>query len=332
MSGALALACLIAGAVGDDAPPDRGILELIRAVDETRLIGHIERLSGVTGTPRIRSRNIMHPDILLAERYLVATLEAEGLEVRRIPLAGTASGAVPLVNIEAVLRGVERPDEIHVVGAHYDSTASSDRGWDPATDDAPGADDDATGCAIVLEIARQLASAELAATVRFVFFTAEEEGLLGSAAYAQAAHDAGEDIRSMLAIDPAGNTGELGDNIFFTYDMASVDDAKRMEAIGARYRSKYPVVIVPGDLAASPDDRSDHKSFWDRGFPALHGAALPGPGYHTRQDTAETIDLDFVAETTKMITAHVAESAGFLRVIVPAPTPPDGCACSSTGR
>ncbi len=322
-------ATLILGAQASDLP-DPDVASLMGEVDEARLRGHVEHLAGATGEPRIRSRHILHPDIQLAEQYLVMSLEAAGYTVTRKPYVYPDRPEVLLANIIAERRGKVRPDEVHVLGAHYDSTASAEAGWDAATDDAPGADDNATGCAVLLEIARLLAGADLDATVRFVFFTAEEEGLLGSADYATEAAAKAEDLRSVVILDPAGNTNDLGDNIFFTYDAASSGLADRMTDIGERYRARYDVVTVPGDTAAAPDDRSDHKNFWDRGYPALHGAALPGPGYHTSQDTADTVDMPFVAETTRMVLAFIAESAVYRAPPEPEPPPPE-CACASLG-
>jgi leucyl aminopeptidase len=311
------------------AHPDIAVLASRVSADQIRL--HVERLSGAADAPtrsgprRIRSRHVRHPDVVVAQDYLAETLEATGLQVKRLSFGYPAAN--PVANIEATLPGESAPGEVYLLSAHYDSTASRSSGWEETRDPAPGADDDASGCAVVLEAARLLRQARLRATVRFLFFGAEEEGLLGSEAYASAARARGEDIRLMVSIDPAGNAGPLAGNLFFTYDVASREEASRLAEVGARYRSSYPVLIVPGDSSLVADDRSDHHSFWDQGYRGLHGVSLPGDAYHTTEDTAEKLDYAFAAEATRVVVAHFAEAAGFIAA-VSAARGGGGCAAS----
>ena len=332
----VAVAGMLEAAVPADAQqtPVRGVGDLLGRVQTSRIQGRVEALSGAADAPlndgarRIRSRHVDHDDLRLAEQYLVEALEPTGLSVRRIPFR---YGGAEHTNIEATLTGNEAPDEIYLVTAHYDSTASNEAGWDPRSGDAPGADDDASGCALVLEAATVLAGADFRATVRFVLFSAEEVGLVGSDEYAQEAANAGEDIRAVLSMDPVGNTGTvIPDNLFFTFDATSLELAEHMEAVGARYRIGYPVIIVPGDSSLIKDDRSDHQSFWARGFHGLHGGTLPGATYHTLQDVAADVDYPFTAEATKAVIAYLAEAAGY-RAPPDEEAPEDeGCACHGT--
>src|SRR5207249_9720770 len=114
-----------------------------------------------------------------------------------------------LVNVVATLPGTHPANtRVYVVGAHYDS-----RGTDLAdsTHDAPGADDDGSGVALVLELARTLSRERLPATIVFAVFAGEEEGLLGSAFFAHAAHGAGMHVDGMFANDIVGaTTGQRG--------------------------------------------------------------------------------------------------------------------------
>lgn len=301
------------------APAHPGIAALAAQVRADEIRRHVERLSGAADAPtragprRIRSRHVRHPDVLAAQDYLAETLEATGMQVKRLPFG--YAGPNTVANIEATLPGENAPGEIYLVSAHYDSTGSRSSGWDEVRDPAPGADDDASGCAVVLEAARLLKQARLRATVRFLLFGAEEQGLLGSEAYASAAKARGDDVRLVISIDPAGNGGPLPGNLFFTYDAASQEEASRLAEVGSRYRLAYPVVIVPGDSPLIADDRSDHYSFWDQGYRGLHGVSLPGDPYHTTGDTAEKLDYAFAAEATRAVVVRFAEAAGFIAAV-----------------
>lgn len=98
------------------------------------------------------------------------------------------------VNLEIDIPGSDLPGEIYAAGAHYDSTSS-----DPAR--APGADDNGSGTAGVVEIARVLSQCQLRRTVRLLIFSNEEAGMVGSAAYAGDARRRGDDIRAFLNLD-----------------------------------------------------------------------------------------------------------------------------------
>jgi hypothetical protein len=108
-----------------------------------------------------------------------------------------------LANVEATLPGLVRPDDIVIIGAHFDSIASRTPG-DPSATNAPGADDNASGTAGVLEIASVLSRYQFAQTIRFIGFNAEEQGMIGSQRYAQAAKDAGDKIVAMVDLDMIG--------------------------------------------------------------------------------------------------------------------------------
>lgn len=98
------------------------------------------------------------------------------------------------VNLEIVITGTELPDEIYAAGAHYDSTSTDPR-------DAPGADDNGSGTAAVVEIARALSGCSFRRTIRLLLFSNEEQGMIGSAAYAREARARGDDIRGFLNLD-----------------------------------------------------------------------------------------------------------------------------------
>jgi hypothetical protein len=122
-----------------------------------------------------------------------------------------ASPRVPeptrITNVVATLRGTTAPDRVYVVTGHYDSRVTDVMN---ATSDAPGADDDASGVAAVMEMARVFASRRTEATIVFAAVAGEEQGLYGSDHMAQVFKDAGADVQAMFSNDIVG-TGDAHD-------------------------------------------------------------------------------------------------------------------------
>ncbi|WP_306205639.1 M20/M25/M40 family metallo-hydrolase [Actinoplanes sp. RD1] len=115
--------------------------------------------------------------------------------------------ATRITNVVATLRGTEEPNRVYVVTGHYDSRASDVL---DATSDAPGADDDASGVAVIMELARVMARRPTRATVVFAAVAGEEQGLYGSDHLAQQLKDAGADVQAMVSNDIVG-TGDAHD-------------------------------------------------------------------------------------------------------------------------
>ncbi|NOS99366.1 MAG: M20/M25/M40 family metallo-hydrolase [Phycisphaerales bacterium] len=137
-----------------------------------------------------------------------------------------------IVNVVATLPGrqPESADRVYIVSAHYDSMASDPKDY---TSDAPGADDDASGVACVLELARVMSRYEFDATVVFMAVAGEEQGLLGSKYAAQKSKDAGVHVAAMLTNDIIGNS---------------------LSADGVRDRRRVRVFSEGVPLSESPDD------------------------------------------------------------------------------
>ena len=158
---------------------------------EPRLEIHVRALSDDIG-----ERNVFRPDDLAAAAsYLEANLRAAG---RPVASQTFEAAGVTVRNLEIEHRGQSRPDEVIVVGAHYDSVVGS-----------PGANDNATGVAAVVELARLLADEELSRTVRFVLFVNEEPPFymtrdMGSVHYARRARQQGDRIVAMFSLETIG--------------------------------------------------------------------------------------------------------------------------------
>lgn len=159
----------------------------------SRLQAHVQLLAGDIG-----ERNVLHPAALNdAASYIESEWNRQGYAVRQ--LAYEVSG-VRCANLEVVRDGNTRRREILLVGAHYDSVMGS-----------PGANDNASGVAALLEISRKFAAIEPSMTVRFVAFVNEElpffmSNQQGSMVYAKSARDRGDDIRLMASIETIGWT------------------------------------------------------------------------------------------------------------------------------
>lgn len=277
---------------------------------------HLRLLAGEIG-----QRNIWRPGSMQAAAdYIQKTLARSGYQVRRQPF--TASGR-SVANLEVTLPGKIRPEEIVVVGAHYDTVRNS-----------PGANDNGSGVAGLLELGRLLANEHFARTVRLVFFANEEApfyftGQMGSQHYAREARAHGERIVAMLSLETLGYYSEAarsqrypfpfgffypdrGNFIAFVGNLRSRGLVRR--AIGL-FRESTP---FPSEGTAAPGwfpgiGWSDHRSFWNQGYPALmltDTALFRYPWYHSSRDLPEKIDDDRLARVIVGVSRVVAGLAG----------------------
>jgi len=294
--------------------------------DRGRLRADIERLA----VPRHARA---HPGALAAaERHVAGELGAAGLRVERQLFTW---GRREFHNVVGTLDGTDPSRPWVVVGAHFDSVARS-----------PGADDDASGVAAMLETARLLGRRPLPATVQCVGFNLEEiqgpldavrgggaHGIgpfrIGSRAYAHALRAHGRALAGALVLEMLGFTGarqrspaavRLVKRVPGTGDfLAAVGDARSRPLLDVFTRAAEGVVpLVPLAVPLRgwlvPDvRRSDNARFWDQGYPALmitDTADLRNPHYHRPSDTPDTLDYDFLARATLAVVKAVRELAG----------------------
>lgn len=155
----------------------------------------IEVLANEIGPRNARSS---HESLSRAADFIEGRLEQAGYAVRRDTYQPRRTGPGPCSNLEAELRGTRRPDDILVVGAHYDTAHGT-----------PGADDNASAVAILLALAQAFSGRPAGITVRFVAFANEEPPFfqtadMGSLVYAKGCANRGERIRSMLCLEMLG--------------------------------------------------------------------------------------------------------------------------------
>jgi Zn-dependent M28 family amino/carboxypeptidase len=269
----------------------------------------------------IGERNVGRPEALAAARdYVESEFQRLGYGVvhQRYETAGVSCS-----NLEATLRGSSRPDHILLLGAHYDSVVGS-----------PGANDNGSGVAALLEIARRFAGTEPALTVRFVAFVNEEPPYFmtwrqGSVVYAKAAKRRGDDIRLMIALETIGCYSDApasqnyppflgrfypdrGNFLALITDLWSLPSARHMARVFRRH-SDFPLEYaglfrwIPGVAW------SDHLSFWRQGYRAVMAtdtAYQRYPYYHTADDTPDKVNMPKLAEATEALYACCAAMAG----------------------
>lgn len=262
-------------------------------------------------------------------RYAALTRAAEYIEAE-LALCGYAPARqtyqvsrLPVSNVEVVLPGSAAPDETLVVGAHYDTVSGS-----------PGANDNGTGVAAVLELARRLSARSLRRTIRFVAFVNEEPPFfqtaqMGSLVYASAARARGDRIVGMLSLETMGyystDAGsqqypapelsvlypDIGDFIGLVANEASrglLESASR--AFAANSTVPLRGAALPEALAGT--GWSDHWSFWQAGYPAMmvtDTAPWRYPHYHTAEDTPDRLDYATLADVVDGLEGVIVEMA-----------------------
>ena len=316
---ALALAGLWALVVRMPGRSFAGPLPPLSAEEEAsrvRLERHVTELAG-----RIGERNYRRPAALAdAAAYIEASFGALGYEVASQPFA---AGGQQFRNLEVTLPGRTRPAEVVVVGGHYDSVVGT-----------PGADDNASGTAAVLELARLLRDVPLARTVRLVAFVNEEPPFflteqMGSRVYAREARRRGDRITAMLSLESIGHYTSApgsqqyppplnlaypsrGDFIGFVGNVASRRLVRR--SVGAfRRHARFPSegAAAPGSIPGVY--WSDHWSFWREGYPAImitDTAPFRNPAYHSAADTPDRVDHAAMARVVGGLAFVVRELAG----------------------
>jgi leucyl aminopeptidase len=186
---ALAVSLGLAGS-GAAMEPDPRLAAMLDGITADSLLAHVDTLVDF-GT-----RRWDQPGGREAQEH-IETFFA-GLELDDVYLHDFDAGAD---NVVAVLRGSARPERLHVIGAHYDSVGDAG-----AAGPAPGADDNASGTAALLEAARVLAESGLrpAETILFVAFSAEEQGRRGSSAFVAELESQGANVADMICMDVIG--------------------------------------------------------------------------------------------------------------------------------
>ncbi len=271
----------------------------------SRLHRHVVMLA-----EKIGERNIwLQQNLNAAAAYIATTWKEEGFVIERQEYEARGVGSVNLI---VEIPGTLRPEEIIIVGAHYDSVLGS-----------PGANDNGSGVASLLEISRLLAGRKPARTIRLAAFTNEEPPFflrqsMGSRVYAARARRRNENIIGMLSLEtmcfysetPGSQEYPFPFSFFYPHTANFIGFVGNIrsrslvrECLGAFRRT----TAFPSEGTAAPGwisgiGWSDHWSFWREGYRAImvtDTAFYRYRHYHTGEDTPEKIDYDRLARVTQ---------------------------------
>lgn len=281
-----------------------------------RLRHTVAMLAGQVGI-----RNVQHAEALSeAARLIEEELTAASLTVERQTF--TTDG-VSTANLIVTIPGGSAARQIVIVGAHYDTAGHT-----------PGADDNASGVAAVLELARLAARRRPTRTLRFVFFTNEEPPYfqtekMGSLVYARACRSRSDDVVAALSIESVGVFSDAPDSQHYPWPLswfypstgnflAFVGNPASRELTRRATVAFREHATVGSEAAVLPDSLtgvgwSDHWSFWQVGYPAImitDTAVFRNKSYHEPTDTPEKLDYDRLARSVRGLDAVVVDLAG----------------------
>ncbi|MDT0508066.1 M28 family peptidase [Novosphingobium sp. MMS21-SN21R] len=349
MRHALALASLFLSSATLAAPED--------AISETRLRADIERLVGF-GTRHTLSvqddpkRGIGAARVWAEAEFRKASATCGGCLEVALPERMVTGDRVPvptrLVNVVAIQRGTERPNEVVIVQAHIDSRVSDILN---ATSDAPGANDDGSGTALVLEAARVLSKQKFAGTIVYAALSGEEQGLLGGKLLADYAEAQGWTVKAVLNNDIVGGSrgsdGYRDDaHVRVLSEGPRADSTDGLRAQMRRFGGENDspsrnIARWIGDLAAGDSrglatrqiwraDRmgrgGDQLPFSDKGYPAVRLTVAVEDYEHQHQDVRTECGVKFGDTVDEMDFAYLAKvtrlNVRALAALARAPMPP----------
>lgn len=288
-----------------------------------RLRAHVERLAGLIGPRHFGVPGALDATISLITRELEASDYTVGRQTYPVD-------EHEAVNLVAEIPGRDKPSEIVVLGAHYDTVETT-----------PGADDNASAVAVLMECARLLRGCSPRRTIRFVSFACEEPphfhtGTMGSQVYARRCRTDGDLITGMICLEMVGYfLTEPGSQPFpeevpgwlrfiapRTGDFVASLSNLRSWRLGLRFRRgfkraiRFPLFTIVLPETVHVIRLSDNSSFWDQGYPALmltDTSFVRNPHYHLPSDTPETLDYGRMAQVAVGVAGGIAHLAGGAR-------------------
>ncbi|MGV3618811.1 MAG: M20/M25/M40 family metallo-hydrolase [Fimbriimonas sp.] len=285
------------------APPAVDHEALLKEVDAGRLRATVERLASWP------NRNTNNPTLTEAAEWLAGEYrKIPGLQVEIMRYPIERGSRVPeskeVVQVVATLKG--RTDRRVIVGGHMDTINMQERGLDAV---APGANDDASGTALALELARVMAARRWQNTLMFVAWSGEEQGLLGSRALAKRAKAERWTVDAVLSNDMVGNSrnnlGQRNDRELRLFSEEGADHNSRELARFIQWNAKGKIPRFAPRLVFRRDRfgrGGDHTSFNLEGFTAIRFVEVHEEyaRQHTANDRPEAMDWRYLANSTRL--------------------------------
>jgi len=260
--------------------------------------------------------------------YIISELSTYGYAVSEQPYE--VEGRI-YKNIYTEIRGIKSPEKVLIIGAHYDTVAGT-----------PGADDNASGIAGLLELARLLRNRTFDKTIQFAAFTLEEppffrSRFMGSHVFAQSLNQKGLDVEGVICLEMIGYfTDEPGSQLFpvpffrwkyptkgnFIIIVSNIHSKRFLNRVvsGFKKGSDLPVESLSSIPLLPGVDFSDHRSFWKYNYKAVmvtDTAFYRNPQYHGIGDIPEILDYERMAKVILGLKSSIEEISGANSVSVP---------------
>jgi Zn-dependent M28 family amino/carboxypeptidase len=276
-----------------------------------RLRWHVEYLA-----EELAPRHHNHPEKLAATvRYITTGLSVPGAQVSLQPYVAENAAAGQKEQVNVIARFGSKDGPMVVAGAHYD-----------ADGDLPGADDNASGTAGLLELARLLGQREITGNIELVAYGTEESPFfgteqMGSAVHARSLAEQGRTVKAMLCLEMIGYFVEQQEYNSWVLRLAYPRDGLYAAVVG-RWQERHLARTVKRCFNGASDlhtvsysgpvlfgaDLSDHRNYWQHGYPAVmitDTAFLRNHNYHTAGDTPDTLDYQRMAKVVDGVLSAV---------------------------
>ena len=328
---------------------DGRVAEMIAKVEQTALYNSAGNITGehavvVGGKPYTIATRYTASGVPIqkATQYVYERLTALGLGASYQDWSLDSFTGRNVIGEKA---GKSKPKEIVLVTCHLDSL--------PASGKAPGADDNGSGCVALITAAGIMKTYTFDRTVRFVFFTGEEQGLLGSMAYANKVSSASENVVAVYNMDMIAWNSAKTPNMRLHIRTSASPGYSADSAIAKTFTSVVSTYGLSSGLTPiiTPDgeEASDHSSFWDKGYAGLLAIEDDSddfnPYYHSSNDLLQRLNMVYFTNFTKASVGTAAHLAGLPTVAKVALTVskagtgkgavtsvPDGINCGTTCR
>lgn len=291
---------------GNQADP--GIVPIVAAVDPARWFATVVDLAAF-------DRSSYAPTLPAARQWILARLAELGLSTSEPGFAFPHWTPAPLANVAGFWTGTHEPEQWIVVGAHYDSRneVNSAASWQQT----PGADDNASGCAGVIEAARAILPFRPRRSIVFICYAGEEQGLYGSIGHVDALSASGDlaRVQAMLNMDMIGwsPNATLGVNIEVRTSVGNAAANLALANLLADAALDYVPAFTPSQvLVRTTTCCSDHMPYLNAGLPAalsIHRGTTSYPHYHRTTDTPANLGPHAQAIGAAIVRMNVAALA-----------------------